>query len=170
MSFPFFSMIPIPGKHGGIVIGKGGSYLEKLGIEFGVKITNMPAQPERKRPRPYFLIESYSEKNVNMACISVYELIVMSMTQANTKLASHLSDLAQEAQHTNLVLVEKDETIASLKQELDGKEKVGETIINKTLCDSDSEDNIVIASSEKKDWGIEWYHNTDTRLSLGSCN
>ena len=164
-------MIPIPGKHGGIVIGKGGGYLKQLGMEFDVKISNMPAQPERKRPTPYFLIESYFEKNLNMASIRVYELIVKSMTQANTKLASHLSNLSQESQHTNLVLAEKDETITQLKHELEGTKK--ETIIN-TLCDSDSDsdsdsdDTIVIASSEK-DWGIEWYHNTDSRLSLGSC-
>jgi len=143
MAFPFFTMIPIPGKHGGIVIGKGGSYLDQLGTEFGVKITNMTAQPERKRPTPYFLIESYFEKNVNMASIRVYELIVKSMAQANTKLASNLSDMAQEYQHTNLVLSEKDELIKQLKQELGVTEKDEQTIINATY-DSDNEDTIII--------------------------
>jgi hypothetical protein len=145
MPYPFFTMIPIPGKHGGIVIGKGGRYLDQLGIEFGVKISNMPSQPERKRPTPYFLIESYFEKNINMASIKVYELIVKSMTQANTKLASHLSDLGQESQHTNLVLAEKDETIIQLKYELEGK---GKENISTTLCDSDSDsdDNIIVVS------------------------
>jgi len=143
MTFPFFTMIPIPGKHGGIVIGKGCRYLDQLGREFGVKISNMTAQPEKKRPSPYFLIESYSEKNLNMASIRVYELIVKSMVQANSKLSSHLSDFGQEYQHNNLVIAKKDELIKQLKQELGLKEKKEKNIIN-TPYDSDNEDTIII--------------------------
>ena len=118
MEYPFFTMIPIPGKHGGIVIGKGGSYLYQLGTEFGVKITKMTAQPERKRPTPYLLIESYFEKNVNMASIRVLELIVKSMEQVNLKMISQVSKLGHESQHTNLLLCQKDEQILVLTKQL----------------------------------------------------
>ena len=149
MSFPFFKMIQIPGKHGGIVIGNGGSYLDTLASKFGVKITNMPSEPERKRPTPYFLIEGYYEKLVNMASLRVYELIVKSMMQLNSKLISTISQMGHDSQHTNLVLVEKDDTIYELKKLLDEKNSGICTPIPKTLYsehESDSEDNIVISN------------------------
>ena len=141
MPFPCFNMIQIPGKHGGIVIGKGGSYLEQLGIEFGVSIRNMPAQPENKRPKPYFLIEGWMEKNVNMASIRVLELIVKSMEQVNLKMISQVSKLGHESQHTNLLLCQKDEQILVLTKQL-GNDV--ESVATNPLTQPHNEDTIVV--------------------------
>lgn len=49
--------------------------------EFGVRISFRAAQPEKKRPLPYILVESNYEKNVHMATIKIYEYIMRVMTE-----------------------------------------------------------------------------------------
>ena len=49
--------------------------------EFGVRISFRAAQPEKKTPLPYILVEGNNEKNVHMATIKIYERIVHIMTE-----------------------------------------------------------------------------------------
>ena len=108
--FPFWKMISYTRPHGGIVIGKGGHHIKHLARMFGCFITSKRAEPERKRFKPYFLIEGYNERSVFMATMHIQELLLESMTKIQETYRSELNDLGQQNQHLNLVIAEKEET------------------------------------------------------------
>ena len=108
--YPFWKMIPYTRPHGGIVIGKGGHHIKHLAHTFGCFITSKRSEPERKRFKPYFLIEGYNERSVFMATMHIQELLLESMTKIQETYRSELNDLGQQNQHLNLVIAEKKET------------------------------------------------------------
>ena len=103
-------MISYTRPPGGIVIGKGGHHIKHLARMFGCFITSKRAEPERKRFKPYFLIEGYNERSVFMATMHIQELLLESMTKIQETYRSELNDLGQQNQHLNLVIAEKEET------------------------------------------------------------
>ena len=103
-------MIPYTRPHGGIVIGKGGHNIKHLSQQMGCVITAKPAQPERKRYKPYFLIEGYNERSIFMATMHIQGLLLESMTKMEEKQRSEINDLGQQNQHINLLIAEKEET------------------------------------------------------------
>ena len=108
--YPFWKMIPYTRPHGGIVIGKGGHHIKHLAHTFGCFITSKRSEPERKRFKPYFLIEGYNERSVFMATMHIQELLLESMTKIQETYRSELNDIGQQNQHLNLVIAEKKET------------------------------------------------------------
>jgi hypothetical protein len=114
--FPFWKMIPYTRPHGGIVIGKGGHHIQYLSQQMGCQITSKNAEPERKRFKPYFLIEGYNEKDILMATIHIQGLLMESMMQMDQKQKTEINDLGQQTQHFNLIVSERDEQIKTLTQ------------------------------------------------------
>ena len=103
-------MIPYTRPHGGIVIGTGGHHIRFLSLTMGCQITAKPAQPERKRFKPYFLIEGFNERSIFMATIHIQGLLLESMTKMDETQRSEINDIGQQNQHLNLLIAEKEET------------------------------------------------------------
>ena len=147
--FPFWKMIPYTRPHGGIVIGKGGYHIKQLGEKFGCFITSKQAEPERKRFKPYFLIEGYNERGVFMATIHIQGLLLESMTKIHETYRGEISDLGQKNQHLNLVIAEK-ETKNIFNNVKDGEDyRSRGDVQDPSMClcgrdDSDDEDSIKV--------------------------
>jgi hypothetical protein len=105
--FPFWKMIPYTRPHGGIVIGKGGHHIQHLSRQMGCMITAKNAEPERKRFKPYFLIEGYNERAIFMATIQIQSLLMESMATMGQKQHMEITDLGQQNQHLNLEVADK---------------------------------------------------------------
>lgn len=102
-------MIPYTRPHGGIVIGKGGHHIKHLSEKMGCVITSKQAEPERKRFKPYFLIEGFNERSIFMATIYIQGLLLESMTNTEQTQRSEINVMAQQNQHLNLLIAQKEE-------------------------------------------------------------
>ena len=136
--YPFWEMIQYTRPHGGIVIGKGGRYIKYLSQQMGCLITAKPAQPERKRFKPYFLIEGFNERSVFMATIRIQGLLMESMTKMEVKHLSEINDVGQQNQHLNLLISEKEETTKKTHTKLD---QLAGAVYNIGQCLGDDEDS-----------------------------
>jgi hypothetical protein len=142
-------MIPYTRPHGGIVIGKGGHHIQFLSQQMRCQITSKNAEPERKRFKPYFLIEGYNEKDILMATIHIQGLLMESMMQMDQKQKTEINDLGQQTQHFNLIISDRDEQIKTLTQNpIDGKERVCSGWVSpplQNLEEDEEEDTITIS-------------------------
>ena len=82
----FTQSIPYTGNHGAIVVGKKGSVIQGLQNEFNCKITSKKAEPDQRRPVPYFLIEGNDVLQVSLAAIEVLKLINISLSRSEKQL------------------------------------------------------------------------------------
>ena len=134
--YPHWKMIPYTRPHGGIVIGKGGHHIQHLSRQMGCLITSKRAEPERKRFKPYFLLEGYDERAIFMAAMRIQELLMESMMAMEQKQTSLITEIGQQNQHLNLAVADKEDQIKKLeKTSIDNKESVD------TGEDTDDEDD-----------------------------
>ena len=141
--FPHWKMIPYTRPHGGIVIGKGGHHIKFLSQQMGCQITTKRAEPERKRFKPYFLIEGYNERSIFMAAMKIQELLMESMMTMDQKRISDINDLGQQNQYLNLVVADKDDQIKQLEQTSESMEdKMDENEDDVDEDDEDDEDDV----------------------------
>lgn len=77
--------IPFRHPHGGIVIGSKGRTIQQLQSDTGCTIISMKPDRDQGKHLPYFLIQGPNLKQVNLATISVLELLHHSMMNAEKK-------------------------------------------------------------------------------------
>ena len=114
--YPFWKMVPYNPPHGGIVIGKGGHYIQQLSQQMRCLITAKKPEPERKRFKHYFLIEGYNEHAIFMATIHIQGLLMESMMKMDQKQRNEISDTGHQNQHLNLVIADREEQIKKMEK------------------------------------------------------
>ena len=100
--------IPFSGRHGGIVIGKGGSTINGIKNRFGCNIEAKKPDHTKEQFLPYFLIEGPHLKAVNLASLEIYRLLMISYMNTEKKQKQEIEEQASELFHLNLQLKEKD--------------------------------------------------------------
>ena len=116
MASSYVTLIPFTTPHGGIVIGKKGSHIQKLQIEYRCKIETKSEEPEHKRENPYFLVRAPNERDLNHVCLEIQRLLIISMMGGQNKMTEKVNTLEVAAAHHR---VEIDLVISELKKELD---------------------------------------------------
>ena len=116
MSSSYVTMIPFTKPHGGIVIGKKGSHIQKLQIEYRCKIETKSEEPEHKRENPYFLVRAPNERDLNHVCLEIQRLLIISMMGGQKKMTEKVNTLEVAAAHHR---VEIDRVISELKKQLE---------------------------------------------------
>ena len=118
MSSSYVTLIPFTTPHGGIVIGKKGSHIQKLQIEYRCKIETKSEEPEHKRENPYFLVRAPNERDLNHVCLEIQRLLIISMMGGQKKMTEKVNTLEVVVAHHVVEIGEKDLEIRELKKQL----------------------------------------------------
>ena len=130
-----FIQFPEGSHHAAIVIGKGGTAIKALMVQFRVKISI----PKKEHVKPQdmgmfpFIHVSGRMKEVNAATLHIYELVYTSMFRERgnlLKVKRELDDVGQTLQHMDVQKFEYEEQIKELKmyEDSDDEEEDGITM------------------------------------------
>lgn len=105
-------------NHAGIVIGKNGSYIQKINKRYNVKVQIHNPTLESLKNYPYFTVTGPKE-NIQSAAIHIYNILHKSMFETEAKLRSTIFLNNSKHQSNIIHIQELKEQITGLKAEID---------------------------------------------------